>query len=200
MTDGRGSLSGGQLISDTRRIEYINSGVLPGRIMNGWTLCLRDASPTGQFAYCLVTSVPPGEQHRGCCTADRRSCTTTISALSSSRRSSSSSSTRSDASAITSWPVRGLRHSRPPAAARSSTTRIRSDSNSAWLAPVLPRRQESVREDRSALVTHHRSRRRSPARVCAWPSVVRGLLQPGGWRHRSLWHTVSPLHRRHVCS
>jgi len=52
-----------------------------------------------------VTSVPPvqhREQHRGCCTADRRSCTTTISALSLSRRSASSSPTRSDASATTS--------------------------------------------------------------------------------------------------
>jgi len=62
----------------------------------------------------------------------------------------------------------GLRHSRPPAAPRSSSTRIPSDSNGAWLAAVLPRRQESVRDDRSASVTHHRSRRRSPARVCAW--------------------------------
>ena len=57
---------------------------------------------------------------------------------------------------------------------------------------------ESVREDGSASVIHHRSRRRSPARVCAWPSVVRGLLQPSGRRHRSARRTVSPIRRRHA--
>jgi len=60
-----------------------------------------------------VTSVPPGEQHRGCCTADRMSCTTTISALSSSRRSASSSSTRSDRARVTAGDFPGTGHSCP---------------------------------------------------------------------------------------
>ena len=36
--------------------------------------------------------------------------------------------------------------------------------------------------------------------ACAWPSVVRGLLQPGGRSHRSPRRTVSPLRQRHAAS
>ena len=90
--------------------------------------------------------------------------------------------------AVQSWSLHGIWNSRSFAPSQSSMARIRSDRNSAWLAAVLPWRQESVCEDQSSSVTHHRSQWRRPAAVCLDVCCSWSAADCWPTRHSVLWY------------